>query len=74
MVVIGQGCYQARLSTSLVCGSSQNDQPLVPQHSGLCLLVQMVDGCCHKFSLTLLALVVQVVLVWGKLCLVGGST
>ena len=55
-------------------GSSQNDQPLVPQHSGLCLLVQMVDGCCHKFSLTSLALVVQVVLVWGKLCLVGGST
>ena len=54
-------------------GSSQKLQPLVPQHSGLCLLVQMVDGCCHRFSLTPLALV-QVVLVWRKLCLVGGST
>ena len=32
------------------------------------------DGCCHRFSLTPLALVVQVVLVWEKLCLVGGST
>ena len=37
MVVIGQGCYQARPS-SLVCGSSQNLQPLVPQPSGLCLV------------------------------------
>ena len=55
-------------------GSSQNLQPLVPQHSGLCLVVQMVDGCCPRFPLTPLALVVQVVLVWGKLCLVGGST
>ena len=50
MVVIGQGCYQARLSASLVCGSSQNLQLVVPQPSGLCLLVQMVDGCCHRFS------------------------
>ena len=31
-------------------GSSQNLQTLVPEHSGLCLLVQMVDGCCHRFS------------------------
>ena len=30
--------------------SSQNLQPLVPQHSGMCLLVQIVDGCCNMFS------------------------
>ena len=53
--------------------SSQNLQPLVPQPSGLCLVSRwwMVVA---TGSLTLLALVVQVVLVWGKLCLVGGST
>ena len=53
-------------------GSSQNVQPLVPQPSGLSLVSRwwmvVVTG-----SLTPLALV-QVVLVWRKLCLVGGST
>ena len=51
-------------------GSSQNVQPLVPLvYVSLSRLWMVVA----TGSLTPLALV-QVVLVWGKLCLVGGST
>ena len=48
MVVIGQGCYQARLSTSLVWRFFSKRS--TPGATGLCLLVQIVDGCCHRFS------------------------
>ena len=48
MVVIGQGCYQARLSTSLVWRFFSKRS--TPGATGLCLLVQIVDGCCHMFS------------------------
>ena len=52
-------------------GSSQNVQPLVPLvYVSLSRLWMVVA----TFTLTPLALVVQVVLVWRKLCLVGGST
>ena len=53
-------------------GSSQNLQPLVPQPSGLCLVSRWWMVVATS-SLSPLALV-QVVLVWRKLCLVGGST
>ena len=49
MLVIGQGCYQARLSTSLVWrffGKLTNPGAIALWF----LLVQMVDGCCHRFS------------------------
>ena len=49
MVVIGQGCYQARLSTSLVWRFFS--KIVTPGAKTLWfLLVQMVDGCCHRFS------------------------
>ena len=50
MVVIGQGCYQARLSTSLVWRffSKLTNPGAIALWSVSRL--QMVDGCCHRFS------------------------
>ena len=54
-------------------GSSQNLQPLVPRPL-ICVSLSRWWMVVATSSLPPLALVVQVVLVRGKLCLVGGST
>ena len=50
VVVIGQGCYQARLSASLVWRFfSKRSTPGATALWSVSRL-QMVDGCCHRFS------------------------